>query len=124
VEYHRLYRVGDPKTTNVDDIKKALQKVFNKRELKKFEKETSKLIKNVYDRANSLSEEIGGCGLFNVFRDSDDGWSDATNHIVGLGKKSYDEFMEHPLIYVSKKTEKHKTKFWYIKNFSYIFQFD
>jgi len=106
------------KTTNIDNIKKALLEVFNKRELKKFEKDVGKLVKDVYDFASSLEYE---CGVFNVFRDSDDGWSDATNHIVGLGKKSYDDFMEHPLIYVAKKTEESETKFWYKENFSYIF---
>ncbi len=56
----------------------------------------------------------------NIFRDSDDGWSDATAHIVGLGKASYDEFMKHPLIYVAKQTEENG-RWWAEENFIYIF---
>ena len=109
------------KTTNYEDIKLSLKDTLSSREFKKFEKDVYRLIKNVKTIAIDAHSKYK---IDNIFRDSDDGWSDATAHIVGLGKTSYDDFMAHPLIYVAKKTEEHGDRFWAKENFTYIFNPD
>lgn len=109
------------KTTNIGHIRKAMNKVFPKNIMTKLENEHNTLFRELWDFADTLDDKYK---IDNVFRDSDDGWSDAISHIIGLGKKSYNDFKAHPLLYVAEKTEMHGDRFWYVENFSYIFMTD
>ena len=61
------------------------------------------------DRGNSL--DIG----------SDDGFSDVTYHIVGLGKKVWEAAMKNPLLVEKRYHAKYGTKAGYKESFAYCF---
>lgn len=105
------------KTTDYDAIGKALRAVFDETAIERLEKEARLFAKDVYSRAEEFEKEKSN----NFFRAGDDSWSDATAHIVGLGKEVFDKFMADP-VSVRDSLEKIGGDYWYHENFFYSFQ--
>jgi len=103
------------KTTDYDAINKALREVFSVTAIDSIGNDVRQLATNVYKRAEQ--EERGDENFFGF---SDDGWSDATNHIVGLGKQAYDSFMDDPVT-VRTNLKKKGGDDWNVENFAYSF---
>jgi hypothetical protein len=97
------------KTTDYKNIGKALMATLPENEWASFSDSVDDLVNKVYTVADAVPDD-------NLFG-SDDSWSDATAHIVGLGKESYDEFMSDPVAYVDRKFK--ENCYWFEENFKY-----
>ena len=53
---------------------------------------------------------------YNLFDTKFEFWREIESYIVGLGKESYDEFIDDPIAYVERKIEENGTD-WYINGF-------
>jgi len=100
-------------TTDYKAVLTNLQMKHSDEYIKQLHSIADKLSGDVYVAAEATERSIGSNNFFDA---SDDGWSDATLHIVGMGEKAYTTFIADP----DKWIAAHGTNF-YTENFGYCF---
>ncbi len=97
------------KTTNYKVVEKAILKNWDNEFIRSFDGHLGEFRGQLCEKVESFENRNGvscGCG--------DDGFSDLTNHVVGLGKEAFEAAMADPMLVVRRGQ-----KYDYTESFSY-----